>query len=61
MTVGNTFADIKFVAMIRKAIKDRESFIIRKHSLEIEANLKIVSALKSTSMVSSKLITIYFL
>ena len=56
MIVGNTFDEAKFGAMISKAIKDRESFIIKKHSLEIETDSIIASALKSTSMVSCKLI-----
>ena len=59
MIVGNTFDEAKFGAIIIKAIKDRESFIIKKYSFEIETDPRIASALKSTSMVSSKLITIY--
>ena len=45
--------------MIRKVIKDRESFIIKKHSLEIETVTRIESVLNFTLMVSSKQITIY--
>ena len=51
--------EAKFGSMIIKAIKNRESFIIKKHSLKIETDPRIASVLKSTSIESSKQIIIY--
>ena len=47
MIVGNMFDGVKFGAVISKAIKDRESFIIKKHSLEIKTDQRIASAFKT--------------
>ena len=52
--IGNTFDQEKFKEMISKAIKDREKFILSKNSMEIIADLRIVYALNSSSMLSSK-------
>ena len=52
--IGNTFDQEKFKEMISKAIKDREKFILSKNSMEIIADPRIVNALNSSSMLSSK-------
>ena len=52
--IGNTFDQEKFKEMISKAIKDREKFILGKNSMEIIADPRIVNALNSSSMLSSK-------
>ena len=40
--------------MIAAAIKDREQFILNKNSMEIVTEPRIVNALNSSSMLSSK-------
>ena len=40
--------------MISEAIKEREKIILAKNSIEIEIDSRIVRALNSSSMLSSK-------
>ena len=51
---GNTFNEEKFITLISCAIKEREEFIINKNSMVITADSRIVHALDSSSMLSSK-------
>ena len=40
--------------MINSAIKEREEFILKKNSMEIDTDNRIALALNSSSMISSK-------
>ena len=40
--------------MIETAIKDRETYILEKNSMEIDTDIRIAQAIESSSMLSSK-------
>ena len=52
--VGNTFDHENFKLLITKTIKEREEFILSKNWMEIATDPRIVKALISSSMLSSK-------
>ena len=52
--LGNTLEEEKFKFLINSAIKEREEFILKKYSMEIDADKRIAFALNSSSMISSK-------
>ena len=51
--LGNKFNKYKFKTIISSAIKEREEFILKKKSMKIEADQRIVDALNTSSMPSS--------
>ena len=52
--IGNTFNEEKFKLIISKIIKEEENFISTKNWMEITTDSKIVAALNSSSILSSK-------
>ena len=52
--LGNTLEEEKFKLLINSAIREREEFILKKNSMEIDADYRIALALNSSSMISSK-------
>ena len=54
--IGNTLNEEDFKEMINEATKKRESFILKKHGMEISTDPRIVKALEKTSMISNNTI-----
>ena len=54
MPIENTLNGEGFKKIITNAIKERESFILNKNSLEINVKSRIAQALNSSSILSSK-------
>ena len=54
--IGNTINEEDFKEMINEVIKKRESFILKKHGMDISTDPRIVKALEKTSMISSNTI-----
>ena len=53
IAIGNTLNEEGFKQIITNAIKERENFILDKHSMEITVDSRIAQALNSSSMLSS--------
>ena len=49
--LGNTLNEDRFKLLITEAIKERETFILDKHSMEIKVDSRIAEALNSSSML----------
>ena len=50
----NTLEEEKFKLLINSAIREREEFILKKNSMEIDADYRTALVLNSSSMISSK-------